>query len=151
VVLLMRHGEKAGGEDPALTEAGVARAADLARLLGGAKVTHLFASPAQRARLTAAPLAERLGLPIETYQVGQLEAHAAALRALPPGSVALSIGHSNTVPAVAALLGSPIEGLTVDPRFGPLLPEGEHDRLVMLLLPAHGQGAAQSLELRFGK
>jgi phosphohistidine phosphatase SixA len=151
LIALVRHAEKATGDDPGLTEAGLARAQELARLLGGASVTHLYASTAQRARLTAAPLGQRFDLPIETYQANQLEAHAATLRALPAGSVALSVGHSNTVPALAALLGAPLEGLSVDPRFGPLLPEAEHDRLLLLLLPGNGEGAAKSLELRFGR
>ena len=52
--------------DPPLTEAGEARAALLARMFGDARlagnIDAIYVSPAQRSRLTAAPLAARLGL-----------------------------------------------------------------------------------------
>lgn len=152
LVALVRHAEKAAPSgDPELSAAGLERAAELARLLGGSGVTHLFASPTRRARATAEPLRQRLGLELLDYDPRDLAAHARALRSLPPGSLALSVGHSNTVPALAALLGAPLEGLSADARFGALLPEEEHDRLVLLVLPGSGEGPARRVELRFGK
>ena len=60
-----REGQGAG-EDPPLDGAGAARAALLARMFGDAQAAgHLdaiYVSPALRNRLTAAPLAARLGL-----------------------------------------------------------------------------------------
>jgi hypothetical protein len=96
-------------------------------------------------------LAQTLGLEIAPYDPRDLEGHARALRDLPPGSLALSVGHSNTVPALAARLGAPLEGLTADARFGALLPENEHDRLVLLVLPGHESAPARRIELRFGQ
>ena len=152
LVALVRHAEKASAEgDPELSAAGIERARELARLLGGSGVTHLFASPTRRARATAEPLAQLLALEIAGYDPRDLEGHARALRDLPPGSLALSVGHSNTVPALAALLGAPLEGLAADARFGALLPEHEHDRLVLLVLSGEDRGPARRVELRFGK
>src|SRR6266446_5913124 len=68
-VIVIRHGEKdlsVSVTDPPLSPAGEARAALLARMFGDANVIgHLdaiYVSPALRNRLTAAPLAERLGI-----------------------------------------------------------------------------------------
>jgi len=72
-ILLIRHGETVwnragrvqGWQDSPLTEAGAAQARALAERLGGERVERLIASDLGRARDTAAPVAERLGLPIE--------------------------------------------------------------------------------------
>jgi phosphohistidine phosphatase SixA len=108
-VFLLRHAETAaptgGGGDPELSEPGKARAQQLARLLGKAGVTHLFASEYARTQATLAPLAGALGLKVETVPAGESARQVAALRALPPGSVAVVAGHSNTVPALVEALG----------------------------------------------
>jgi broad specificity phosphatase PhoE len=68
-VIVVRHAEKdlsVSAVDPPLTAAGEARAALLARMFGDAQspghVDAIYVSPALRNRLTAAPLAARLGL-----------------------------------------------------------------------------------------
>ncbi|MCW2606274.1 MAG: phosphoglycerate mutase [Frankiales bacterium] len=74
VVHLLRHGEV---ENPSgvlygrlpgfgLSETGHQMARDAAEALRGHDVTHLVASPLQRAQETAAPMSEVLGLPIAT-------------------------------------------------------------------------------------
>jgi broad specificity phosphatase PhoE len=73
VVHLLRHGEvfnPAGilyGRMPGfrLSEAGEAMAEKAARWFEGRDVTHLVSSPLERARQTAEPIAESLGLPVE--------------------------------------------------------------------------------------
>ncbi|WP_445259009.1 histidine phosphatase family protein [Nocardioides aurantiacus] len=73
VVHLVRHGEVHNpdgllyGRAPgfALSRAGHAMAARAAAALAGGDVVALVSSPLQRARETAAPLAERLGLDVE--------------------------------------------------------------------------------------
>src|SRR6202035_3483969 len=68
-VIVIRHAEKdlsVSAVDPPLSQAGEARAALLAQMFGDAKVLGhvdaIYVSPALRNRLTAAPLAARLGI-----------------------------------------------------------------------------------------
>ena len=69
-LLLVRHAlpirreATDGPADPVLSEAGHAQAAHLAAYLADETVHAIYASPLQRARQTAAPVAARLGLPI---------------------------------------------------------------------------------------
>lgn len=53
-----------GAADPELSEDGLAQARHLADYLGVEPIHAIYSSPLQRARQTAAPLSERLGLPI---------------------------------------------------------------------------------------
>lgn len=107
-VILVRHAEKtAAADDPALTPEGEARAKNLARMLAKSGVTNIYTTPYARTRNTAAPLAEALKVtPVETKAGPTYAAEmAATLRALPAGSTALVVGHSNSTPAVMKALG----------------------------------------------
>ncbi len=72
-LILVRHGQPervdADGDsspaDPVLTEQGLEEARRAAEWLRHEHIDHVLASPARRAKETAAPLAERLGLEIE--------------------------------------------------------------------------------------
>lgn len=147
-VFLLRHAETAEtaekSQDPKLSPEGEARALDLARLLGQAGVTRLFASEYERTQATLAPLAGALGLTVETLPARETERLAETLRALPPGSVAVVAGHSNTVPAVVAALGGELKNLAE----GGVLAHDAYDRLVLVTLPA--AGPPQTIELRYG-
>ncbi|MGZ3141439.1 histidine phosphatase family protein [Lentzea chajnantorensis] len=87
-LLLVRHGETASNIErkldtampgPPLTELGHKQARELADSLAGEDITAVYASIGLRAQQTAAPTAERFGLPvqvlegIEEIQVGSLE------------------------------------------------------------------------------
>ncbi|ANZ36997.1 phosphoglycerate kinase [Lentzea guizhouensis] len=87
-LLLVRHGETASNIErkldtampgPPLTELGHKQARELADTLAGEDITAVYASIGLRAQQTAAPTAERFGLPvqvldgIEEIQVGSLE------------------------------------------------------------------------------
>ena len=148
-VFLVRHAEKAadGGRDPDLAPAGEQRAQALARLLAPAGVTHLFCSEYRRTRATLAPLAKALELEPSVVGAREVLQLAQRLRDLPAGSVAVVVGHSNTVPALAAALGRPLSGLEDSPQ-GPIFPETEYGRLIQLIL--HGQGASHGIELALG-
>lgn len=89
-LLLIRHalpvrvdeGEVAGPADPALAPAGWEQAAALAAWLAEERVDAVWSSPLRRARETAAPLAERLGLPV-TVDDGLSEYDREALSYIP--------------------------------------------------------------------
>ncbi|GAB2828678.1 histidine phosphatase family protein [Lentzea nigeriaca] len=87
-LLLVRHGETASNIErkldtampgPPLTELGHKQARELADTLAGEEIAAVYASIGLRARQTALPTAERLGLPVQILpgiheiQVGSLE------------------------------------------------------------------------------
>lgn len=145
-VYLVRHAEKVatpGDADPALTEAGQARAEALSQALRDTHPALVLTSPMQRTILTAAPTADYHSAPSEVVSLeGGGAAHVAAtvarIRALPQDAVALVVGHSNTVPAIARALGYPE---AAD------MPECEYDRLTRLTLEG---GAVQAVVSRYG-
>lgn len=105
--VLVRHAEKASDDpkDPSLSEAGMARAARLADALAEAPLAAAYATAYRRTRSTAAPAAARHGLAVTTYDASRPAAEfAAALRQTHAGRTVLIVGHSNTVPALAAAL-----------------------------------------------
>jgi broad specificity phosphatase PhoE len=114
-VIVIRHAEKdisVSVTDPPLSPAGEARAALLARMFGDAnalgRVDAIYVSQALRSRLTAAPLAARLGIRATVAPADDPRGLARrALREHAGGRV-LIVGHSDTVPRiVAALSGNP--------------------------------------------
>ena len=141
VILLVRHGEKESGDDPALTPAGRARAQALAHVASGAGVSAVYSTPFRRTQQTAQPIAERLGLPVTVRDAGEKEAQAfiGALLREHAGQTVLVVGHSNTLPALAeALTGQRLVPIADD----------EYDRLLAVTLPA--AGPASLLTLRYG-
>ena len=154
-VFVVRHAEKAvakaGNSDPELSTVGLARAQALARLLGKAGVTHLYASEYQRTQHTLRPLGQQMALKTAIVPAGQGGQLTGALRNLAPGSVAVVAGHSNTVPALVKALGGKVDGLEKHARYGPILPDHAYDRLYMVILPKGAGGAVKTIEMRFGK
>jgi phosphohistidine phosphatase SixA len=137
IVFLIRHAEKADdSRDPPLSDAGKQRAEGVARLLGDAGITRVWSTNLLRTRHTAQPLAERLGLPVETYDPMTLDAFADGLRRR--AGRHLVVGHSNTTPdLVKALGGTP----------GDAIQDNEYDRLYVLVCV--GESVTTTL-LRFG-
>lgn len=134
VVLLVRHAEvsPSGGKDPGLSDAGRDRALALVEAVGDAGVRAIVTSQLRRARETAAPVAEALGLtPVEVPATrerglaGHVEDVADAVRRAEAGVAVLVVGHSNTVPRIIAALGGP----ELDD-----IPEDEHDDLFVLVI-----------------
>lgn len=136
-VFLVRHAEKeAAADDPGLTEAGRKRAEALAAALADAGITAIFSSEFRRTQDTAAPLAKRLGLKVTTVPGKDVDGLLAKLRALPAGSRALVVGHSNTVPAVAGrLTGTKVAELT----------DADYDRLFVAVVDKDGHGDVVTL------
>lgn len=115
LVILVRHAERAAEPkaDPGLTAEGRQRAQALAAALEHAGVTALITTQFERTRATAAPLAAARGLTpvvVETKRgEDPIAAVAAAVRR--QRGVVLVVGHSNTVPQIAAALSGTPPGL----------------------------------------
>lgn len=117
-VFVVRHAEKVddGTRDPALSEAGVARAGALAERLAGENVSVIFTTDYERTRATARPLAEKLGLEITSYDPVDFSGLATRVREI-DGAV-LIVGHSNTVIPIVQALGGAAEGELTDSEYG---------------------------------
>ena len=140
-IFLVRHAEK-GPEtpDPSLTPAGQARAHTLAAALRDAGITTIFVSEFKRTQETATPLAKLAGVTAEQLSAGKVDSLVARLRALPLGSRALVVTHSNLVPMIVQKLGG---GSTVE------LTDSDYDRLYVVTLKA--DGSAEALYLHYGE
>jgi broad specificity phosphatase PhoE len=138
VVIVVRHAEKATDDprDPSLSEAGQARALTLAKALEHASLDVAYSTQYRRTRLTAEPAAEAAGLEVQVRPIdgGNAATYAVELardlRALPAGSTALVVGHSNTVPDLVQA----ITGQAAAP-----MPESEFDRYTVITLDADGK------------
>lgn len=145
-IILVRHAEKAAEprEDPPLTAVGEARAAALVEALGNAGITAVYSTPWKRTQQTARPIAERLGVPVTTFDVtpGEKsygELYAAELLAKHRGRVVLVVGHSNTVPGILRGLG------VADVRD---IADMEYDNLFVVTVPE--TGPVRIVRARFG-
>lgn len=110
-VILVRHAEKAGHSgDVPLSEAGTARASELARVLGSIEFDAIYTTPYERTRKTAAPLAAKLGL--KAIEVSAEKTYAADMvklvREEHEGGTVLIVGHSNTTRDVITALGATV-------------------------------------------
>jgi probable phosphoglycerate mutase len=140
VVFLVRHGEKVDdSQDAELSDAGRERAEALARILRSAKIEYVHSSDYIRTRETAAPTAAEHGLDVELYDPRDLPALIEKLRRV--GGRHLVVGHSNTTPQMAELLGGG-SGSAINE-------EGEYDRLYIVTVGR--DGAASSVMIRYGK
>ena len=122
-IYLVRHAEKQadGGKDPALTDAGMFRAEQLATWLQDKDIREIWSSDYRRSRDTAEPLLSRLDLELTLYDPRDLPALAKDL--LDRRNNALVVGHSNTTPELARLLcGCVISDMD----------ESEYDRLIVV-------------------
>jgi broad specificity phosphatase PhoE len=110
-IIVIRHAEKdvsVNATDPPLSQAGEARAQLLAQMFGDAKaVGHLdaiYVSSALRNRLTAAPLAARLGISEVVAPADDSAALARRVLHEHTGGRILIVGHADSVPQVVAAL-----------------------------------------------
>jgi broad specificity phosphatase PhoE len=110
-VIVIRHAEKdlsVSVTDPPLTQAGEARAMRLAQMFGDAKdlghVDVIYVSPALRNRLTAGPLAARLGIGVTIAPADDPRGLVKRVLREHGGGRVLIVGHSDTVPQIVAAL-----------------------------------------------
>ncbi len=94
---LVRHAEKATtpANDPPLTEIGRKRALDLRDTLRDKAIEYLYSTDTRRTQATAQPLAEALGLEINSYKPDT--SWQVARRLVRLRGNALVVGHSNTL------------------------------------------------------
>lgn len=137
-VILVRHAEKAGPSgDVPLSEPGLARATELARVLGTVKFDAIYTTPFERTRKTAAPLGAKLGLkPVEiaaekTYAADMVK----LIREKHENGTVLVVGHSNTTRDVIVALGGSVPEIadsTYDDLFIVTLVDGAPPRVLSL-------------------
>lgn len=119
-IWVVRHAEKLADDpkdkDPDLSPEGKQRAEALAKYLGGQKLDSIFATNYKRTRLTGFPLADKIGISIQTYSPTEQGALAKQLIANAKGKKILIIGHSNTVQEIVEAFGAkkPVKELTDD-------------------------------------
>jgi broad specificity phosphatase PhoE len=141
-IILVRHAEKASmSGDMPLSDAGNARAKELARVLGGTRIDAIYTTEYLRTRQTVAPLAEALKLTPKVLETGK-EYPANVVRTVREnhaGQTVLVAGHSNTTVDVLRELGMK------DP---PFIPEPQFDDLFVCTLIEGGP--ASCVALRYG-
>ncbi len=119
-VYLVRHAEKMTGPgDVLLSEAGETRAAWLAGYFRDKGLTQAFSTPYNRTMKTAEIIVRDMTMAVKSYDPGNLPDFAASLKNL--SGIILVVGHSNTTPALAGLLGG-------EPGT-PIVEDGEYDRI----------------------
>jgi broad specificity phosphatase PhoE len=142
-VILVRHAEKASDDprDPNLSEQGVARAQELARMLEHAGVTHLYATEFRRTQQTLEPLSLLSGAAVQVVPARDPAAVLSAIEELPRNSVTVVAGHSNTIPALVGELAKGTEPFK--------LSEQDYDRMYVVTR-VDSKGKSTLLEVRFG-
>jgi broad specificity phosphatase PhoE len=146
-IIFVRHAEKAVSEnsDPSLSEAGRARAAELARQMADADVIQgiyaIFATQYKRTQETAAPLADVLDIPIRTYDAEDTESVLEEIPAGFKGRIVLVVGHSDTLPELIANVGAS--------KRVPPIEEDEYDNLYIVSIPWFGK--TKTIRVRYGE
>jgi broad specificity phosphatase PhoE len=136
-IIVVRHAEKElnAGEDPALTPAGEARAALLAGMFGDSHgpgaVDAIYVSPALRNRLTAAPLAARLGLQPTVAPARDVRGLVRRVLREHSGGRVLIVGHSDTVTGI-------VEALTGAAHLPPI-GDAEYGTMYIVAVPSVGK------------
>jgi broad specificity phosphatase PhoE len=139
--VVVRHAEKAddGSKDPPLTDAGLARAQALGHALRDAPLRAVYATAYRRTQQTAAPSARMRALPVVTYDAKLAASDfVTQLRRDHAAGTVLVVGHSNTVPGIAATLCQ----CTV-----PAMDDNEYDRWISIHVD--GNGSATLKEERY--
>jgi len=140
--VLVRHAEKATDDpdNPSLDAAGHARAQALAAELRDVPLAAIYATEYRRTQQTAEPAARQHRLPVTAYFAKASAAqNAERWRRQHTRGTVLIVGHSNTVPDLAAALC----GCTIAP-----MDDGEYDRFIQVRFDASGN--AQVDTRRYG-
>ncbi len=138
-VYIVRHAEKVAkaGRNPPLTKVGEARAQALAARLEHANIRAVYSTDTTRTKSTAQPLADRLGLTVQTY--ASTDEVAARIGAGFVDGGVLIVGHSNTIHALVTALGAKLPP-SAPGEVGHL----DYDNLFYVLLTGEGPVALHS-------
>ena len=145
-VIFVRHAEKAElpADDPPLSDAGKSRVEELTRQLVKADVVQgidaVYATPYRRTVETAKPVADALGLPVNSYDAADTEAIMERIVKQHKGKIILVVGHSNTLPALIGNMGAS--------KKVPPLAEDEYDNIYIVSIPWFGK--TKTIRLRYG-
>ena len=128
-IYLVRHAEKQndGTRDPSLTQLGKMRAIEIADMLATAELSRVYSTNYKRTQETASPSAKRVGLSVTPYDPRALPEFAEKLKSL--DGTSLVVGHSNTTPALVAMLSG---------QDFPQLEEYQYDHLYVVTLKDDG-------------
>ena len=146
-VIFVRHAEKAAqpADDPGLSPAGQRRVAELTRQLSDADVIAgidaVYSTPYRRTEETARPIADALGLPINSYDAADTEAIMEHIVREHKGKVILVVGHSNTLPLLMADMGAS--------KRVPPIADNEYDNIYIVSIPWFGK--TKTIRLRYGE
>jgi broad specificity phosphatase PhoE len=146
-VIFVRHAEKAvePADDPGLTPAGQRRVAELMRQLVDADVVAgvdaVYSTPFRRTEETARPVAEALGLPLNSYDADDTEAIMENIVRDHKGKIILVVGHSNTLPALIGNMGAS--------KKVPPIADDEYDNIYIVSIPWFGK--TKTIRLRYGE
>jgi broad specificity phosphatase PhoE len=145
-VIFVRHAEKAStpADDPGLSPAGQRRVAELTRQLRDADVVAgidaVYSTPYRRTEETARPVAEALGLSVNSYDAADTEAIMEHIVKAHKGKIILVVGHSNTLPLLMANMGAS--------KKVPPIAENEYDNIYIVSIPWFGK--TKTIRLRYG-
>ena len=146
-VIFVRHAEKMATppDDPGLSPAGQQRVAELTRQLVDADVIAgidaVYATPYRRTEETARPVADALGLPLNSYNAADNEAIMEQIVRDHKGKIILVVGHSNTVPSLIGKMGAS--------KKVPEIAENEYDNIYIVSIPWFGK--TKTIRLRYGE
>jgi phosphohistidine phosphatase SixA len=151
-VYLVRHAERADEprQDPPLTEKGVLRSQELARMLGNANVKTIITSQFLRTKATAEPMAKKLNLtatsislspnPSNPRQISEQSTAEVTNKILENGGASvLVVGHSNSIPDVIKMLGGDVT---------PVIDEKKFDDLFVVTV--YAKGKAKVAHMKYG-
>ena len=146
-VIFVRHAEKESipADDPSLSLAGQQRVAELTRQLVDADVVAgvdaIYSTPFRRTEETVRPIADALGLPVNSYDAADTEAIMEHIVREHKGKIILVAGHSNTVPALIGNMGAS--------KKVPEIAENEYDNIYIVSIPWFGK--TKTIRLRYGE
>ncbi|NNF49012.1 MAG: histidine phosphatase family protein [Woeseiaceae bacterium] len=146
-VIFVRHAEKAAtpADDPGLSPAGQRRVAELTRQLLDADVVAgvdaVYSTAYRRTVETAQPVADALGLAVNTYDAADTEAIMESIVREHKGKIILVVGHSNTLPALIGNMGAS--------KKVPEIADAEYDNIYIVSIPWFGK--TKTIRLRYGE